>query len=74
MKDIGIDQYLSNIDSFEHIYLNNIKQIYQHAGKCDDKQKFKDIFEAAMVSTPLEITDDSPSLPMNQSKVKKRTL
>ena len=51
MKTIGIDQSLSNMFSFEHKYLNNIK-IYQHAGKCDDQQNLKDILDAAIVSTP----------------------
>ena len=40
--------------------------MYQHSGKCDDQQKFKDIIEAVMVYTPEEITDVGPSLPMTQ--------
>ena len=51
--------------------MNNIKKIYQHAGKCDDQQKFKDILEADIVSNPEEITDDSPIFPMTQTTVKK---
>ena len=43
MKKFGIDQSLGNSASFEHNFLNNIKKIYQHAGNCDDQQKFKDI-------------------------------
>ena len=39
MKTIGIDQSVRNRDYFEHNFLNNIKKIYQHAGKCDDQQK-----------------------------------
>ena len=38
MKTIGIDQWLCNRSSFEHKCLNNIKKIYQHAGKCDDQK------------------------------------
>ena len=38
MKTIGIDKSLSIRYSFEKIVLNNIKNIYQHAGKCDDKK------------------------------------
>ena len=49
MKTIGIDQWLCNRSSFEHKCLNNIKKIYQHAGKCDEQQKLKDILYAAMV-------------------------
>ena len=62
---------MENRASFKHKYLNKIKKIYQHAGKCDDQNKFIDILEAAMVFTPEEITDDSPSLPMTQTKAKK---
>ena len=40
MKTIGIDQSVSNGASFEHNALNNIKKIYQNAGKCDNQQKF----------------------------------
>ena len=57
MKTIGIDQSLSNMPSIEHKCLNNIKNIYQHAGKCDDQQNIKDIIDAAMVSTTEEIID-----------------
>ena len=45
----------------EHTCLNDIKKIYQHAGKCYDQKNFKDIIDAAMVSTPEEVTDFSPS-------------
>ena len=62
---------MSNIASFEKKCLNNIKKIYQHAGKCDNQQKFKDILEAAIVSTPEEIPDDIPSFPMTQMIFKK---
>ena len=37
MKTIVIDQLLRNRPSVEHTFLNNIKKIYQHAGKCDDE-------------------------------------
>ena len=43
IETIGIDQSVRNMASFEHKCLNNIKNIHQHAGKCDDQQKFKDI-------------------------------
>ena len=38
MKNIVIDQSLCNRSSFEHKCLNNVKNIYQLAGKCDDQQ------------------------------------
>ena len=50
MKTIGIDQSFTR-SSFEHRYMNNIKKIYQHAGKCDDQQNLKDIIDAAIIST-----------------------
>ena len=61
MKNIGIDQSLCTRSYFEPKCLNNIKNIYQHEGKCDDQQNLKDILDAAMVSTPLDVTDESPS-------------
>ena len=51
MKTIGIDQSLCNRYSFEHNCFQNIKNIYQHAGKCDNQQNLKDIIYADMVST-----------------------
>ena len=71
MMTIGIYQLLNKGASFEHKCLNNNKKIYQHACNCYDQEKFKDIIEAEMVSTLEEITDDSPCLPMTQTKVKK---
>ena len=32
--------------------MKNTKNIYQHAGKCDDKKNLKDILESALLSTP----------------------
>ena len=45
--------------------------MYQHAGKCDDQQNLKDILDCDMVSTPEEITDDSLSVPMTSTPIKK---
>ena len=42
----------------------NIKKLYQHAGKCDNQQQFKDIVEAAMVSSPEGFTNNSPRYPL----------
>ena len=69
IKTIGIDQSLCNRSSFEQTYLNNIKKIYQHAGKCDDQQDLKDIIDAAMVYAPKEVTDGIPSLSMTQTTI-----
>ena len=57
--------------SFEHNFLNNIKNIYQHTGKCDDQQNPKDIIDVAMVSTTEEVTDVSPIFCINQTTAKK---
>ena len=51
--------------------MNNIKKIYQHAGKCDDQQNLKDILDTDMVSTPEGVTDNIPNLPMKSTIVKK---
>ena len=71
MKTIGIDLSSSNRPSVEHKCFNNTKKIYQHAGNCDDQQNLKDILDAAMVYTPQEVTDVSPSLRITQTTVKK---
>ena len=51
--------------------MNNIKHIYEHAGKCDDQQNLKDILDSYMVSIPEEVTHYSPSFPMTSTPVKK---
>ena len=51
--------------------MNNIKNIYQHAGNCDEQQKLMYIPDAAMVSTPYGVTDNSPNVPMTSIPVKK---
>ena len=51
--------------------MNNIKNIDQHAGKCNNKQNLKDILDYAMMSTPEDVRYDSPSLPMTSTPVKK---
>ena len=71
MKTIGIGQSSFTRSSFEHRCMNNIKDIYQHAGKCDDQQNLKDILEAAILSTPEGFTDNSPNVHMASSPVKK---
>ena len=64
MKTIGIDQSLCKRSSFEHKFLNNIKKKYQHAGKCGDQQKLKDILDDNLVSTTEEVTDNMLNVPM----------
>ena len=71
MKTIGIDQSSFTRSSFEHRCMNNIKNIYQHAGKCDDQQNPKDILETALLSTPEGLTDNSPNVHMPSTPVKK---
>ena len=51
--------------------MNNIKKIYQHAGKCDDQQNLKDIIYADILSTPEVVTDNSPNVNMSSKPVKK---
>ena len=71
MKTIGIGQYLINNALYEHKCLQNIKKLYKHIGKWDDQKQFKDILEAAMVSTPEGFTNNSPISPMTSTPFKK---
>ena len=71
IQTIDIDQSLSNNSIYEHKCLENIKKLYKQAGKCDNKQQFKDILEVAMVSNPEGFTNDSPISPMKSTPVKK---
>ena len=71
VQNNGIEQFLSNNALYEHKFLENIKKLYKHAGKCDDQQQFKDIPETAMVSTPEGLTKNSPISPMILTSVKK---
>ena len=70
VKTIGIDQSLCKRSSFEHKFVNNIKNIYQHAGKCDDQQNLKDIIDYDMVYTTEGVKDNSPNVPMTSTLVK----
>ena len=74
MKTIGIEQSLFNFGSFEHKLLNNIKKIYQHAGRCDYKQNLKDILDADMVLNPEGVTDKTNNVPLASTPVKKTKL
>ena len=71
MKSIGIDQSSFTRSSFEHRCMNNIKEIYQHAGKCDDKKNLKYIIDAAILSTPEGVTDNSTNVHMTSISFKK---
>ena len=51
--------------------MNNIKKIYQHAGKCDDQKNLKDIIDAAILSTPEGVIDNSPNVHMTSKSVNK---
>ena len=51
--------------------MNNIQNIYQHAGKFDDQQNLKDIIDTAILSTPEGVTDNSPNVHMTSTPVKK---
>ena len=62
MNTIGIDQSSFARSSFENRCMNNIKKIYQHAGKCDDQQNLNDIIDAAILSTSEVVTDNSTNV------------
>ena len=71
MKTIGIVQSLFTKSFFEHKCMNNIKNKYQHAGKCDDQNNLKDIIDAAMVSTTEGVKYNIPDVPMKSTPGKK---
>ena len=76
MVIIDADRSLSNIALYEHRCLENIKKLYKLSEKCDDKQKYKSMIEANMVSTPEEFNENSPmssgqSVPAKQYFVRK---
>ena len=74
VQTIGIDPSLSNNYIYEHKCLENIKKLYKQASKCDDQQKFKDILETAMVSTPEEFTTTVLYIPGNHHQPKNQVL
>ena len=47
------------------------QKLHKQAGKCEDQQQFKDILEAAMVSTPVVFSDNSPISTMTSTPIKK---
>ena len=71
MKTIGIDQTSFTRSYFEHRYMNNIKKMYQHAGKCDDQQNLKDIIDSAILSSPEWFTYNCPNVNMTLTPIKK---
>ena len=71
METIGIDQSSFAKSSFEHRCMNNIKKIYQHAGKFDNQQNLKDIIDAAILYNPEGVTDIISNIHMTSTPVKK---
>ena len=71
VQTIGIDPSFSNNTIYEHKCLDKTKKLSKQAGKCDDQQQFRDILEAAMVSTPEGFTNNSPISTRTSSPFKK---
>ena len=71
VQTIGIHLYLRNNAIYEHKCIENIKILHKQAGKCDNQQQFKDILEAAMVSTPKVFTYNIYISLMKPAPVKK---
>ena len=71
LQSSRVDQSLCTMSSFEHKFLNDIKSIYQHTGKCDEQQNLKDILDSAMMSTPEGVIDKSPNVPLKSTPVDK---
>ena len=70
-QTIGIDQSLSKNTNCEHKCLENIKNVYKQAGKCEDQQQFKDILKTDIVSTPEGFNNYSLISPMKSTPVEK---
>ena len=51
--------------------MNNNKNIYQHAGKCDNHQNLKDIIDAAILSTTQGVIYDIHNVSMTSTPVKR---
>ena len=73
VQTIVIDPSLRNNTIYEHKCLENIKTLYKQAGKCYNQQQFKDIFKAAMVSTPEGFTYNSHISTRTSTPVKKQS-
>ena len=71
MKTIVIYQSSFTRSYLEHRCMDNTKNIYQHAGKCDDQQNLKYIIDAAILSSPEGVTDNSTNVYLTPSPVKK---
>ena len=71
LHTIEIDPSIRNNTIYEHKFLETIKNLYKQAGKFDDQKKFKDIIEAAIVSTPEVFTNNSTISPRTSTPVKK---
>ena len=63
MVNIGIDQSLSNSETYEHRCLENINKLYTFTGKCDDQHNYKAIIEVEMVSTTDRFNNNSTISP-----------
>ena len=71
VQNIGFEPSLSNNTIYGHKCLENIKNLYKQAGKCDYQQQLKDILEAAMVFYPEGFTNNIPIYPSTPTPVKK---
>ena len=71
IQTIGIHPSLSNNAIYEHKCLEKNQRLHKQAYKCDNQQQFKDILEAAIVSTPEIFTNKSPIPPITSSTFKK---
>ena len=80
MFTIVVDQLLIKIALYDNLCSESITKLYKYPGKCDDKQQYKAILEAAMVcttdglaeksqfslSTPVPIKNPSARKPLYQ--------
>ena len=74
MKTIGIDQSSFTRSYIEHKCMNNIKKIYQHAGKCYAQQNLNYTLDASMELNTGGFKYDSPNVPMTSTPAKTKVL
>ena len=60
MVTIGVYQLLINSDLYEHRCLENIQKLCKYSGKFDVQKQYITIIQAAIISTPVGITENCP--------------
>ena len=73
-NNIGIDQSLSNSAIFEHIFIKNIKKLYQNDGKCDVQKNSKILLRLLWFLLLKDSLITSPDLPCPQHQSRNQVI